>query len=93
MEALDGLLHEALITTATIALPMLGVAALVGTIVAVVQAATQVQEQTLTLLPKIVAVGAMLALFGEKAMQMLGGLFHHALAAIPALASGPGVAW
>lgn len=88
MDALDSLLHDALITTATIALPMLGVAALVGTMVAVVQAATQVQEQTLTLLPKILAVGLMVALFGSPAMHLLAALFDRALAAIPALDSG-----
>jgi len=75
-------------TTATIALPMLAVAALVGTAVAVVQAATQVQEQTLTLLPKIVAVGLMAAFFGESAMHLLAGLFDRALAAIAALHTG-----
>lgn len=85
MDALDGLLHDALVTTAAISLPMLGVAALVGTAIAVVQAATQVQEQTLTLLPKIVAVGLTVALFGGTAMHLLIALFDHALAAIPAL--------
>jgi flagellar biosynthesis protein FliQ len=85
VDVLDGLLHDALVTTATIALPMLAVAAVVGTMVAVVQAATQVQEQTLTLLPKILAVGFMIALFGEPAMHLLGALFDRALAAIPAI--------
>jgi flagellar biosynthesis protein FliQ len=89
MDVLDGLLHDALLTTATIALPVLGVAAVIGTVVAVMQAATQVQEQTLTLLPKIVAVGLMIAVFGEHAMRLLEALFQRALAAIPALASGP----
>jgi flagellar biosynthetic protein FliQ len=88
VNALDGLLHDALVTTAIIALPVLGVSALVGTGVAVIQAATQVQEQTLTLLPKIVAVGAMVALFGVPAMHLLAGLFDRALAAIPALDLG-----
>jgi flagellar biosynthesis protein FliQ len=88
MDVLDGLLHDALLTTATIALPMLCVAALIGTVIAVVQAATQVQEQTLTLLPKIVAVGFMVAVFGEPAMRLLEGLFERALAAIPLLAGG-----
>ena len=85
MDVLDGLLQDALVTTATIALPMLAVAAVVGTTVAVVQAATQVQEQTLTLLPKILVVGLMIALFGESAMHLLAGLFDRALAAIPAI--------
>lgn len=88
MNALDGLLHDALVTTALIALPVLGISALVGTGVAVIQAATQVQEQTLTLLPKIVAVGVMIALFGVPAMHLLAGLFDRALAAIPALDLG-----
>ena len=88
MDVLDGLLHDALITTATIALPMLAAAALVGTTVAVMQAATQVQEQTLTLLPKIVTVGLMAAVFGGPAMHLLAALFDRAIAAIPALDRG-----
>jgi flagellar biosynthetic protein FliQ len=88
VDVLDGLLHDALITTATIALPMLGVAALVGTAIAVVQAATQVQEQTLTLLPKILAVGVMVAIFGPTAMHLLGALFDRAVAAIPTIDAG-----
>jgi flagellar biosynthesis protein FliQ len=85
MNALDGLVRDALVTTAYIALPMLGVAAIVGTIVAVVQAATQVQEQTLTLLPKIVAVGLIIALFGRAAMHALAALFVGALNALPSI--------
>lgn len=85
MDALDALLHDALITTAAIALPMLIVASIVGTAVAVVQAATQVQEQTLTLLPKIVAVGLMIVFFGSAAMHLLAAFFARALAALPAL--------
>ncbi|HLY03949.1 MAG TPA: flagellar biosynthetic protein FliQ [Candidatus Cybelea sp.] len=88
MEALDGLLRDALLTTAVIALPMLAVAALVGTAVAVVQAATQVQEQTLTLLPKILAVGSTVAVFGGAGMHLLVTLFDRALAAIPVLSAG-----
>ena len=88
MEIFDGLMRDALITTATIALPPLAIAAVVGTAVAVIQAATQVQEQTLTLLPKIVAVGLTVALFGASAMGMLAALFDRAIATIPALRGG-----
>jgi flagellar biosynthetic protein FliQ len=88
MDAFDGLLRDALLTTALIALPMLAIAALVGTAVAVVQAATQVQEQTLTLLPKVVAIGAMVATFGVAAMHVLAGLFERALHVIPSLTGG-----
>jgi flagellar biosynthetic protein FliQ len=88
VDVLGGLLHDALITTATIALPMLAVAALVGTAIAVVQAATQIQEQTLTLLPKILAVGLTIALFGPSAMHLLAALFDRAIAAIPTIDTG-----
>lgn len=46
------------------ALPTLA-ALVVGLIIAIVQAATQVQEQTLTVVPKIVAVFAVLAVGGR----------------------------
>jgi flagellar biosynthesis protein FliQ len=88
VDILCALLRDALVTTAAIALPILGIAALVGTAVAVVQAATQVQEQTLTLLPKVIAVGVTAALFGELAMRLLASLFNRALEMIPALTSG-----
>ncbi|MBV8117999.1 MAG: flagellar biosynthetic protein FliQ [Candidatus Eremiobacteraeota bacterium] len=88
MEAFDGLLRDALVTTAVIALPVLAIAAFVGTAVAVVQAATQVQEQTLTLLPKALAIGAVVASFGSVAMHVLAGLFDRALALIPTITRG-----
>jgi flagellar biosynthetic protein FliQ len=88
VEAFDGLLRDALVTTAAISLPVLAVAALVGTAIAVVQAATQVQEQTLTLLPKVLAIGAMVASFGAFAMHLLADLFARALAVIPLVTRG-----
>jgi flagellar biosynthesis protein FliQ len=88
MDAFDALIRDGLLTTALIALPMLAVSALVGTAVAVVQAATQVQEQTLTLLPKTLAVGIVVAVFGSFGMHALAGLFDRAMDAIPALVAG-----
>lgn len=88
MDAFDALLRDALITTAAVSLPVLAVSALVGTAVAVVQAATQVQEQTLTLLPKIIAVGALAAAFGAAAMHLIAALFTRALEALPAITAG-----
>jgi flagellar biosynthetic protein FliQ len=89
VEAFDGLLRDGLLTTAAVALPMLVVAAAIGTAVAVLQAATSVQEQTLTLLPKLLAVGAMAAAFGTAAMHLFAELFERAVSAIPAALYGP----
>ncbi len=85
MPAFDGLLREALLIAAILCLPVLAVATLVGTAVAVLQAATQVQEQTLSLLPKLLAVGIAVALFGSFGMHLCAALFWDVLAHIPAL--------
>ncbi|HET9028922.1 MAG TPA: flagellar biosynthetic protein FliQ [Candidatus Aquilonibacter sp.] len=89
MDAFDGLLRETMTIAAILCLPVLGVAALVGTGVAIAQAATQIQEQTITLLPKVLAVGAFVALFGSFGLRLCAGLFHHALDAIPTVLYGP----
>ncbi len=47
---------EAIQTVLMLALPLLGVGLVVGLIVAVFQAATQIQEMTLSFVPKIIAV-------------------------------------
>jgi flagellar biosynthetic protein FliQ len=82
------LLREALIVTAILVLPILTLATIVGAAVAILQAATQVQEQTLTLLPKVIAVGTALALFGAFGMNLCARLFNDVLARIPQLVHG-----
>lgn len=89
MDAFDALLRETMVLAAVLCLPVLGIAALAGTAVAVLQAATQIQEQTLTLLPKVAAVGMTVALFGGFGLQLCAALFHDAVRAIPALLAGP----
>ena len=88
MDALASILRETLVVTALVTFPILGVATAAGLIVALLQAATQIQEQTATLLPKLLAVGAALALFGATALGACAGLFSHAIAAIPHIVRG-----
>ena len=88
MDAFDGLLRETMALAAVLCIPVLAIAALAGTAIAIVQAATQVQEQTLTLLPKVLAVGLTVALFGAFGMHACAQLFSDALASIPALVYG-----
>jgi flagellar biosynthesis protein FliQ len=88
VDAFAVLLRENLIVTAVLVLPVLGLATLVGAVVAILQAATQIQEQTLTLLPKIIVVGAAVALGGPFGMQLCARLFTDVLARIPALVNG-----
>lgn len=88
MDAFAGLLGEALLLTALLTLPILGLAAAVGAIIAILQAATQIQEQTLTLLPKVVVVGLALALFGRFGLALCAQLLLDVIARIPALVRG-----
>ena len=47
-----------------VALPLLLVGLIVGLLVSVFQAVTQIQEQTLAFIPKVVALVAIIVLFG-----------------------------
>jgi flagellar biosynthetic protein FliQ len=88
VDGFDGLLRDALLVTALLTLPVLVVATVVGASVAILQAATQVQEQTLTMLPKILAVGAMIVVFGRFGMTLCAQLFHEVIARLPLLVRG-----
>jgi flagellar biosynthetic protein FliQ len=88
VDGFDGLLREALIVTAVLTLPVLVAATVVGAVVAVLQAATQVQEQTLTMLPKIVAVGAVLVVGGRFGFGLCAQLLLEIVARIPLLVRG-----
>ncbi len=83
METLDEVVREALILSAVLCLPVLAVATAIGTVVAVLQAATQIQEQTLSLLPKLLAVGLMVALFGAFALGRCGSLLERTIRVLP----------
>jgi len=88
VEAFESLLREALVVTAILTLPVLLLATAVGAVVAVLQAATQVQEQTLTLLPKLLVVGVAVALFGRYALDLCARLLLDAVARMPAIVRG-----
>jgi flagellar biosynthetic protein FliQ len=83
MEAFDSLLRNTIVVCAVTCLPILLAATLVGLAIAIVQAATQIQEQTLPLLPKILGVGLVLVVFGHFGYGLLGALFNQAVASVP----------
>lgn len=51
-----GIARQAIEQALWLALPMLGVSLVVGVVVSVLQAATQIQEMTLTFVPKILSM-------------------------------------
>ena len=89
MDALSGIVREALLVTALLCFPVLALATGVGTFVAVLQAATQVQEQTLTLFPKLLAVAIALVVGGGFAFGACCTLFDDAVVALPEIVRAP----
>lgn len=62
---------EALGTAILVGGPILGVSLLVGLLVSIFQAMTQIQEQTLSFIPKILAIAAVLMLLGPWMLSVL----------------------
>ena len=63
--------RNALLMTVMLAAPMMGAALVVGLLVSVFQALTQINEQTLTFVPKILAVFAALVVTGPWLLNSL----------------------
>ena len=68
---LAALFQDVTMTTLKLAAPILIVALGVGLLISIFQAATQINEQTLTFVPKILAIALVLVLTGSWMMQML----------------------
>jgi len=74
---------EAMQTTLMVAAPVLGTALMIGLIVSIFQAATQINEQTLSFIPKLVGVMAVLLLAGHWMLMTMVDYMHHIFTMIP----------
>ncbi len=63
--------REAILITLLVAAPMLGIGLLVGLSISIIQAVTQINEMTLTFIPKIIAVALSLMFFLPWIMRFL----------------------
>jgi len=66
-----GVMQEAMRVILKMSLPLLGVSMIVGLVIAIFQAATQIHEQTLTFVPKLLAVGLLLLLLGGHIIAII----------------------
>lgn len=84
-EFIIGLAGQALYTVLKVSAPMLGIGLIVGLMVSIFQATTQIQEQTLAFVPKIIAVFLAILIFGpwilnimvDFTSQLLGNLANY----------------
>ena len=84
-EAID-LMRGGIFQTLLMAAPVLLVGMAVGLIVAILQATTSIQEQTLTFVPKIAAILLVLALLGSFLFQSLAEYTRRLFEMIPSMA-------
>ena len=84
--ALLALADRMLWITALAAAPVLLVSLVVGLIVGVIQAATSVNEQTLTFVPKLAATALVLVVFGASIMALVGDFTQEIFAQIAQVA-------
>jgi len=62
---------QAMKTALFIAGPVLGLGLIVGVVISIFQAVTQIQEMTLTFIPKIVIVAVAVFIFGPWMMRIM----------------------
>ncbi|MGB3160681.1 flagellar biosynthesis protein FliQ [Carnobacterium sp.] len=67
------IIREAFMTMIVVAGPVLIIALVVGLLISILQATTQLQEQTLSFVPKILAVVVSLIVFGNFMLNALIG--------------------
>lgn len=68
--------RDAVLTGLKVAGPILFVSIAVGLVISIIQAATSINEQTMTFVPKLVVVGLILIVFGGWMLQQMVDLVN-----------------
>lgn len=69
-EVLD-LMYEVFVLTVQLGGPVLVISMLVGVLISIIQAATQIHEQTITFVPKLLVIGLILVFTGGNMLETL----------------------
>ncbi len=77
--------QEALTLMLMVAAPILGVVLVVGLLVSLFQAVTQINEATLSFVPKLIAAVAVMALAGPWMLTILVDFIRRTIEAIPGM--------
>lgn len=79
-------MFQAITTLLMVSLPIVGVGLMVGFTISLFQAVTQIQEQTLTFVPKVIAVLMMVAFTSPWIISMMVDFTSTLWSAIPTMA-------
>jgi flagellar biosynthetic protein FliQ len=85
-ESIMSMGHQAILVTLMVAAPMLLVALVIGLVVSIFQAATQINEATLSFIPKLIGIFATLVIAGPWMLTILTDYLRSVLTNIPNLA-------
>lgn len=77
--------REVIWTIVKVAAPLLIISLIIGLIVSVLQTITSIQEQTLTFVPKFLAIMLVLVLFGGWMLNTVVELFEDLMAQVPTI--------
>ena len=77
--------QDAMIVAVKLTAPVLLPSLAVGLIIAMFQAATQINEATLTFIPKLIVIGLVLLIMGPGMMQLFLDYFQGLIRDIPQL--------
>jgi flagellar biosynthetic protein FliQ len=77
--------RQALWITMLISAPLLGISLIVGVVIGILQAATSINEMTLSFIPKLAALGLTLALVGSWQLATLVDYTRGVFQRIPGL--------
>lgn len=77
--------REALTTVLLVAAPCLGISMAVGFLISVFQATTQIHDQTLAFVPKVLAVVVSLLLFGGWMLRTVVAFAQRLIESLPGL--------
>jgi flagellar biosynthetic protein FliQ len=86
-EAVMSLGQHALQLTLMLAAPLLIVALVTGLVIGAFQAATQINEMTLSFIPKLIAMAATLVIAGPWMLKLIVGYTRELFESIPMLIS------
>ena len=76
---------QSILLATKLAAPILGVSLAIGLAIGLLQSATQLQEQTLTFVPKLAGVALVLLITGHWMLAEIIGFTHNLFAQIPQL--------
>ncbi len=68
---INDLMYEVFIMAVQLGGPVLIISMAIGVVISILQAATQIHEQTLTFVPKLVVIGCILVITGGSMMERL----------------------